>query len=340
MFAGLPHVIRRIAAFVVVPALLAAALPLVATAQLLTTPAPTKDFVLPNTWLNAMPPTKEGLAGKAVLLYFFEETCPRCKAQWPALLEIAERHRNDPIAFVAVNSGTSATALQAYARSVNLTWPIIVDFDRSFEHTAGINEISLQNIVQVSYITPDGVLKPGRWSDLEDTISRALEGARWKVDPAEIPDELQVAWRNIEFGNFAAAASEVHKALGSRKTEVKTAAQKLAGVVAKQAESDMDAAKSEAAKSKYRAYERYGAIAEQYAGFPVVTEATTARRALGGDPDLRKETVAIKAVERQRPLMASDKPAVRQRAIAAIQKIIEQNPDSEAARIGRALLQQ
>jgi thiol-disulfide isomerase/thioredoxin len=311
-----------------------------ASAQLLTAPTPTKDFELPGTWLNAVPPTMERLAGKAVLLYFFEETCPKCKAQWPALLEIAERHRDDPIAFVAVNSGTPAAAVQAYARSVRLTWPIIVDVDRSFEREARVHEISLQNIVQVSYITPDGVLKPGRWSDLEDTISRALEGARWKIDPAEIPDELRTAWRSIEFGNYAAAAGAVHRALGSRKVEVKTAGEKLAEVVANNAQADMAAAKSEADQSKYRAYERYGAIAQRYAGFPVVADATAARRELGGDKELRLEIVAIKAVERQRPLMASDKPAVRQRAIAAIQKIIEQDPDSEAARIGREVLQQ
>ncbi len=132
----------------------------------------------------------------------------------------------------------------------------------------------------------------------------------------------------------------MHKALGSRKIDIKTAAEKLVNVVDEQAAADMAAAKSEADKSKYRAYERYGAIAEQYAGFPVVAEATAARRELGGDSELRQEIVAIKAVERQRPLMGSDKPVVRQRAIAAIQKIIEQDPDSEAARIGREVLQQ
>ncbi|MEX2113093.1 MAG: TlpA disulfide reductase family protein [Pirellulales bacterium] len=330
-------VLERLFQALVVTALVA---PSAVTAQLLTAPSPNKDFEFPSTWLNTTPPTKHGLSGKGVLLYFFEETCPRCKAQWPALLDVAEKHRNDPIAFVAVNSGTPAATLQAYARTVNLTWPILVDLDRSFEKTVGINEISLQNIVQVCYISSDGTLKPGRWSDLEDTISKALEGARWKIDPAEIPDELRAAWRSIEFGNDAMAAPAVQKALGSRKIEIKSAAQKLADVVATQAKADMDAAQAEAAQSKYRAYERYGAIAERYAGYPIVAEANAARRQLGGDPDLRKEIVAIKAIEKQRPLVASNKPAVRQRAIAAIQTIIEQNPASEAARIGREVLRQ
>lgn len=322
-----------------VACVLAVLVPL-AEAQLLTAPKATKEFTLPAVWLNSAPPSKQGLAGKAVLLYFFEETCPRCKAQWPALLELAERHRNDPIAFVAVNSGTPAAKLQAYAESVNLTWPIAVDQDRSFEKAAGLNEISLQNIVQVCYISADGVLTPGRWSDLDDTISRALAGAKWKIDPAEVPDELREAWRAIEFGNYSDSASSVHKAAGSRKPDVKAAAQKLEKVVEDQFRADMEAAAKTATTSKYRAYELYGTIAEQYAGYPMVSEATAARRTLAGDAELRKEIVAIKAVDKQRTLLASDKPAVRERAIAAIQKIIAENPDSEAARLGREALKQ
>ncbi len=127
MFARLLHYMQHRAAPAMALALVVLSLPPPASAQLLTAPTPTKDFELPGTWLNAVPPTKEGLAGKAVLLYFFEETCPRCKAQWPALMEIAERHRDDPIAFVAVNSGTPAAAIQDYAQRA----PDLADHARS-----------------------------------------------------------------------------------------------------------------------------------------------------------------------------------------------------------------
>ncbi|MGD9724490.1 MAG: TlpA family protein disulfide reductase [Pirellulales bacterium] len=315
---------------------LGAALP--ARAQLATGPDAKAEVKLPGTWLNTAPPTLAGLRGKAVLLYFFEESCPRCKGQWPTLMQVAARHENDPIAFVAVNSGTAAPVIESYARSVRLDWPILLDLDRSFEQSAGIGEISLSNIVQVCFLTPDGKMKLGQWSDLEGTITRALEGAAWKVDPAEIPDELRPAWRSIEFANYADAATAVNKALGSRKNEIKAAAQKLSQTVEAQAKQDMDAAQAEAEKSKYRAYDRYGTIAEQYAGFAVVSAATTARRELAKDPELRQELVAIKAIEKQRPLLASSRDAVRERATAAIKKIIEANPESEAARLGRELL--
>jgi thiol-disulfide isomerase/thioredoxin len=273
-----------------------------------------------------------------VLLYFFEVSCPKCKRKWPGLMKLAAQHRDDPIAFVAVNSGTPAPMIQRYASSVRLNWPIMLDLDRSFERLADIGEISLENITQICYLTADGELKRGRWSDVDGTIERALEGASWKIDPVEIPDELRGAWRNIEFANYAAAARTVTKALGSGKSEIRSAARKLVDVVDLQARADLDAAESEAAQSVYRAYVQYGGIIEQYAGFSAAQEAAAKRRTLTRDPQLRKELVAIMAIGKQRPLMASPLAAVRGRAVAAVKKIIDQNPDSEAARIGRDLL--
>ena len=309
-----------------------------AVAQLSGGPDPQAELVLPTTWIGTAPPTLEALRGKAVLFYLFEESCPRCKAQWPGLMNLAAKHADDPIAFVAVNSGTPAPLVQRYARSVRLNWPIMVDLDRSFEELCNIGEISLRNIVQVCYITPEGKLKLGQWNDLEGTIAAALRGASWKIDPVEIPDALRVAWRNIEFANYATAAPIVNKALGSRKSEIKTAAHNLLEVVERQAAKDLEAASAEAEKSTYRAYQRYGAIVERYDGFGVVKQAVAARRELARDPALRQELTAIKAIEKQRAPLGSGRTAVRERARSVIDKIIEQHPDSEAARIGRELI--
>jgi thiol-disulfide isomerase/thioredoxin len=297
-------------------------------------------FELPDTWLNTVPPTAEALRGKAVLLYFFEETCPKCKARWPAMLKIAADHALDPIVFVAVNSGTPAVAIDQYAHGVRLSWPIIVDVDRSFEKACGVGEISLQNIVSVCYITAQGQLKRGRWDDVEGTVAKALEGASWKVDPADVPDDLKVAWRNIEFANYSKAAPTLTKALASRKSDVKAAAQTLSDAVTTQATADLEAAASEIGKSKYRAHERYATIAKRYAGFPAAQQAAAASRELAKDPALRAELAAIKAVEKQSPLVRSPSAPVRDRAIAAIQKIVAEHPESEAARLGRDLLEQ
>jgi hypothetical protein len=57
------------------------------------------------------------------------------------------------------------------------------------------------------------------------------------------------------------------------------------------------------------------------------------------DADYRHERKDIQRVERQRPLAQSAKPAVRERAVATIKKLISQQPDSEAARVGQSILE-
>src|SRR4051812_37123176 len=65
-------------------------------------------------WINSSPLTVENLKGKAVILWFFEEECPKCRANWPNMYKIAEKYADKPVIFVAVNSGTPRKKLEAY----------------------------------------------------------------------------------------------------------------------------------------------------------------------------------------------------------------------------------
>jgi thiol-disulfide isomerase/thioredoxin len=300
--------------------------------------APPLQF--PNVWIGTAPIQLEDLKGKAAILCFYEESCPKCRGRWPGMQAMAQKYADKPIAFVAVNSGTPAPLVAQYARSVGLTWPVIVDLDRSFESACknvGVGEISLQNVMKVAYITADGKVYPGNYAKLDDTIERALKGASWHIDPSEIPEELWPVWRSIEFAQYAPAAQALAKARNSRKAEVKAAAAKLAELVDRQAADDLTAAKAET--SKVRAYQQYAAIARRFAGYPAASEAVAAGREIAKDPAYRKELAVVKQVERQRALANSPTSAVRERATAAIKRIISEHPDSEAARLGRQILE-
>ncbi|MEX0679508.1 MAG: redoxin family protein [Pirellulales bacterium] len=298
--------------------------------------APSLEF--PNVWIGSNPIKLADLKGKAALLYFYEETCPRCKGRWPDILALAQKYADRPIAFIAVNSGTPLPLVMQYARTVGVSWPVIVDLDRSFEKACGVGEISLQNIAQVAYITAKGEVRRGSWTKLDDTIERALDGASWNIEPSEIPPELLPVWRSVEFAEYAPAAKALGKAKSSHKAEVKAAAGKLSDLVNERGREALDAAKAEAEKSKLRAYDLYGAVADRFAGYPAAGEASAARRQIAKDPAYRQELNAVKLVEKQRPLANSPKPAVRERATAAIKKIIDDQPGSEAARLGQTIL--
>jgi thiol-disulfide isomerase/thioredoxin len=295
----------------------------------------------PSVWVNSDPVSLESLRGKAVFLYFYEETCGKCKSKWPSVIETANKYEDEPIVFIAVNSGTSKAEVEQYAQSVQLPWPVIVDADRSFERKCDVGEISLQNITQFSYVTADGELARGDWSDMDGTIHRALEGAKWNVDPAKIPGDLRSLWRNLEFSHFADSRATLAKALASRKPDIKKAAKTLSDSVDQRIQRDLASAdKSKEEGHRLVAYQRYGAIAETFPGYPAAAPAVAARRELAKDPALKKEIAALKQFEKQRDLAASPKPAVRDKALAAIQRIVDEQPDSEAARLGQEVLKQ
>ena len=106
-----------------------------------------------------------------------------------------------------------------------------------------------------------------------------------------------------------------------------------------EAKRDLEAAeKFSSDGNKLRAYQRYAIAAEMYSGYPAGDKASAARCDLGKDPALRKEVTAMKQLEKQRELARSSKPAVCEKARTAIQKIIDDQPDSEAARQGREYL--
>ncbi len=296
-------------------------------------------FEFPTQWIGGAPMTVESLRGKAVFLYFYEEGCPKCKGRWPTLMTAAAEHAEDPIVFLAVNSGTSPQEVAAYARSVQLNWPVLVDSDRSFERLCNVGEISLQNVMQVAYIKADGQLARGQWNNLEGTIKSALKGAKWSVNPAEIPPELKPVWHSLEFSQYGQAAPALTKALKSPKPTIKAGAEKLAATVNEKIERDLEvAAKSASENRKGEAYDKYGAIAQQYAGYPAAEPATARRRELAKDPALKKEMAGMKQLEKQRLLLDSPKPIIRERARAAIQKLIDAQPDSAVAQQGRKLL--
>src|SRR5690606_16236548 len=51
-------------------------------------------------WANSSPLTYEGMKGKAVVFWYFEEQCPSCAKKWVGLKELAQAHADDPVLFV------------------------------------------------------------------------------------------------------------------------------------------------------------------------------------------------------------------------------------------------
>ena len=295
-----------------------------------------------GAWINAPPLTPEMLEGKGVVLWFFEEQCPSCREKWPGMYELAKKYESQPVVFIAVNSGNPRGVVEQYARGVNLKWPVIVDSSRQFEQAFVGQEISLQNIYQAQIILPDGKKQQGNWSDLDGTVQRALAGAKWKIDPATIPAAFMPTWRQVELGQYSAAAPMLKKGLVTTNSEVKEAAKRVNGFVQEQIKAAVEKA-SELKKSgdSWKAYQAYKAVATGFAGHDLPAEVTLSGRELASSEAVKNEIEAAKMLEAiKRSFPAATNETAKKRILTRLEALAKKHGGTEAAEEAQQFLNQ
>jgi len=308
---------------------------LLATAQAQELVLPTE----PSQWVNSAPITLESLKGKAALLWFFEEECPRCRGKWPEMVALSKKYEGKPIAFIAVNSGNFRPEVASYLQETSVPWPTIVDPLRQFEKICGVNEISLQNIYQAVVITPDGRLRRGDSSNLEGTVESALKDAKWNVDPASIPTPLKKAWQAIEFGDYAGGATLVKKGLTAGKQDIKQAATTLNDFVKARIDEELAAAKkTQEGGDKWRTFRAFQSIADRFAGYEVPEEVAATVAELAKDEKVKKQQALLKQLTGAKKSLTSTSRAGRAGAINRLKKIVEEAPESDAGQEAAELL--
>lgn len=297
--------------------------------------------VLPTSaeqWANSSPLTYEGMQGKAVVFWYFEEQCPSCAKKWVGLKALAEAHADDPVLFVGVNSGTAPRQLAAYMDKQEIDWPVIVDVDRSFEQASGINEISLQNIHQVKVLTADGSFVNGRWNDLPGTVEKALEGAAWKAKYDRLLPEFHAVVQRMEYGDYRPAAKAIAEGMKDKSPEVRKTATQLQGAIQKKMTDAVAAATAGQAGDAWVEYTSLSTVADQFAPHQLPKEAAANLKKLERDPTVQKEMKAAKAVAANEGLLTSDEPRDRQRAVKVLNKVVESYPETRGAAKAKELL--
>ena len=293
----------------------------------------------PAQWINSGPLSASGLKGKGIVLWFFEEECPRCRARWPALIESAKKFEGQPVVFIAVNSGTARSEIETYVRQVKCPWPVLLDPTRDFEKACGLKGISLQNIYQMRYVRPDGTLLTGNFNDIEETANKALVDAKWKLDPNDVPDSLKATWIAIETGNYKGLAASLKKNQTAGKAEAKEAAKKLMEIVQQDLD-DQVAAIKEAQESgnTWKAYQLCNQLPVRFAGFEVPKEVATLKKDLMKDAKVKAGQAALKTIDSTRKLLSSGNPVLQKKAVASLEQIVTDFPDTDLSRLAQTLI--
>lgn len=243
------------------------------------------------------------------------------------------------MAFIAVNSGNSAAQVSQYVRKHRIPWPVIIDPDRSFEAACDVGDISLTNIWQAKVITAKGQLVGASATELDRAADRALEGAKWNVDPTKMTPELQTAWQNIEFGNFAPAATTLKRFLRSRKPEIKDAATLLSSFVDEQLQSRLEAAaEADAAEDSWHAFKTLTEVEQQFKGYELPSNVAINLSRLEKTEDVKNQLAAYRKLTLAQKVARSSSNASRKRAARMLQQLIDEFPDTDAADEAQAML--
>lgn len=78
--------------------------------------------------LDGAPVDSASLAGKAVIVNFWNTWCIPCRDELPALKRFADRHRDDPdVAFVGIVRDDTKRSVREYVDAEGIDWTIAMD---------------------------------------------------------------------------------------------------------------------------------------------------------------------------------------------------------------------
>ncbi len=286
-----------------------------------------------------LPCSLDALEGKAVIFYFYEESCPSCLEKWPPLLETAAKFQGEPVVFIGVNSGNSPRTVQSYSRKAHIPWPIIVDANRSLEKQFQLpKEISLENIYQMRVKYPEGRIGSGSISNFEETITNALRNASWKIDPKTLPPETLAAWKEVELGDYQRALPLLKRILSAQNDDISSAAQQLQSVVMGKFEKQQSAAaQADEEENIWLAYQIYSRMAVQFKGYEGAETAFEKSREYARHEDVKMQQNAFKKLALAQSYSTKGERGFN-RAIAMLEDLIENYPETDAAKQAQDIL--
>ncbi|HZE99770.1 MAG TPA: redoxin domain-containing protein [Planctomycetota bacterium] len=285
-------------------------------------------------WVNSKELSLDRLKGKVVIVFFFEEQCPRCIASIPARNQLRKNYADKPVVFIAINSGNPKSVIEDYVKSNKFEWPIFIDERRETEKPFGFT-ISLQNIYQWFMIDPDGKLHRTAFDEkgVAEDIDKHLSEAKMLFDGISVPEKLKPMARDLEFGQYDPGVSELATLAAKGPKDLQPAAEAMYDKLKPMAESGLEKARAlEAEGKKYPAYGEYARVASWFRKTDYEKTATTAMAALKKDKEVQDELAAKALLDQAKALLSSSKKGEKEGAAPILAALQKKYPGSEAAR--------
>ncbi|HYE17853.1 MAG TPA: redoxin domain-containing protein [Tepidisphaeraceae bacterium] len=293
----------------------------------------------PGYFIDGRAYSLKDLEGKAVVLFFYEQDCPRCRGEIPARNKVVEEFKGQPVRFIAVAAGDSIQDAKVYSSSTKLAMPIFADNLSLMEKRYG-TEISLRNIWQFRLIAPDGRIL-GYSMDPAD-IKRAVAQAKWKYKDGGYDAKLMPAIDMLEWGQYADGVRLLKPWLKNTKKEVADSAKQLYDAVKAEGEAWLaEADKRYAAEDHAGAFDLYTKVSTVFAGEELGKKAADPLKKLAATPAMKDELAARKMYEQLNNgasrARAEQKPAVAEFAASIAKKYPNTPTGKKAADVAKEL---
>lgn len=111
--------------------------------------------------------------GQPVVLNFWATWCGPCRIEMPHFQDASLRYKGK-VVILGVNQGESVETITAYAESIGITYPLLVDADNQVSLTYNVNNLPTTIFIDRQGIVREVVIGTMSKGVLEDRIERLL----------------------------------------------------------------------------------------------------------------------------------------------------------------------
>ena len=152
--------------------------------ELIANPLKARMELLPKlnlTTLEGEELTSESLRGRVVLLDFWATWCGPCRAAFPALRSMVERHKDDPFLLVSLSTDNDEAELRRFLAEEETDWPQV--WDGRFR--SATQKMGVRSYPTYVLVSPEGGILhrvsgggPGVEADLRRRVAKAVRDAK------------------------------------------------------------------------------------------------------------------------------------------------------------------
>lgn len=114
--------------------------------------------------------------GKIVVMNLWASWCPPCRAEMPDLQTVAREYAKDGVVVIGVNQGESAARASAFARSLEIAFPIWIDDGQQYGRVYAALGLPTTVVIDRLGAVERGFDGPLTIEQMRSTVTQAVRG--------------------------------------------------------------------------------------------------------------------------------------------------------------------